>query len=715
MALAKQFTKLNYFYCGGHIMKNVEQTFYNEIEVERIKAATKQGLFMFFASFGFSIVFVFVLWDYVSHSSILLWLATLNIINLVRWRILQGFNTHNYANNLTNIQRVKIIMFAGSMLGGLCWGIASLLFVDAEQPYTLLIMSAAIFFVSAGATLAWFCFIPAAVAFIIPATGFLIVTFLLQGTKESVGLGLIMVVSDFSGLFGCIKVGRIFNSALLLNFENVALRKESEEKSILLETALENMGQGISMSDKDDRLRMWNSQFTELLGCVGNKVKIDIDLESVLKAADPPLKIKTGNSTEHQLTDGRVFEVRQSELQYGGRVLTYTDISDLIKREQALEEARKVAEQANTAKTRFLAAASHDLRQPIHALGLFFAELSDRVHNSETNSLITQVNGSINAINSMLNALLDVSKLDAGVVKPNIESFALTELFLQLESDFIPIATENHNTLKIRPSRHMVTSDPFMLDRILRNLIGNALRYTRNGRILVSARQRNETVQIQVFDNGPGIPEDQLDEVFIEFHQIGNPARDRQQGLGLGLAIVKRLTSLLGHNITVTSKVGRGSCFSITLPLTHVIQAKPDTKLINLTTTHALDRHQVLVLDDDNVILEGMRGLLTRWGCQAIIANSPAEAFAKLDSDLNKPELLIIDYRLPDNVSGIEFAKNLQNILAYPLQVLIITGDTAPERLREADASGFPLLHKPVQPAKLRSVLQYLLSKQGTE
>jgi len=416
------------------------------------------------------------------------------------------------------------------------------------------------------------------------------------------------------------------------------------------------------------------------------------------------------------LKDGRVFEVRQSELQHGGRVLTYTDISDLIKREWALEEARKEAEQANTAKTRFLAAASHDLRQPIHALGLFFAELSDHVHNSETDTLITQINDSITAINSMLNALLDVSKLDAGVIKPNIESFALTEILVRLKSDFIAIAKENHthNTLKIRPSSLMVTSDPSMLDQILRNLIGNALRYTKNGHVLVAARQRGGTVQVQVFDNGCGIPEDQLNDVFIEFHQIGNPARDRQQGLGLGLglAIVKRLTSLLNHKITVTSKVAQGSCFSITLPLADVTRAKPDTKLINLSTTHSLNGHRVLVLDDDNAILEGMRGLLTHWGCDVITANSLNDVFDKLDSDQNKPELLIIDYRLSEKASGIEVAKSLQNSLVYPLPVLIITGDTDPERLRESDASGYPLLHKPVQPAKLRSAIQFLLDKQ---
>ena len=695
-------------------MNSVEQTFHDEIEVERMRAATEQGIFMFFALFGFSIVLVVVIWDYVSHSSILLWLITVNLINLTRWMSLQLYKTSIKAINPASVPRIKLLLLIGAVLGGLCWGMANLLFINPIQPYTLLIMSVAIFFVSAGATLSWFSYLPAVMAFIIPAGGFLIVPLLLQGNKESVGLGLIIMFSAVGGLFGCVKVGRIFNYTLSLNFENVALRRESEEKSLLLETALENMGQGISMSDKDDRLRMWNKQFTDLLGTAGDKVAIDINLRSVLDAADPPLKAQTDGGTEHHLKNGRVFEVRQTELQHGGRVLTYTDISDLIKRERALEEARKAAELANAAKTRFLAAASHDLRQPIHALGLFFSELSDRVHSPENEALIGQVDDSITAINSMLNALLDVSKLDAGVVKPNVECFTLAELFARLKSDFMPIASENHNELRIRRTTASVYSDPAMLERMLRNLIGNALRYTQNGRVLVAVRPHGENVQIQVFDNGPGIPEDQLDEVFIEFHQLGNPARDRRQGLGLGLAIVKRLASLLKHEVNVVSHVDRGCCFSITVPLAHGMQAEPTTKLIDRTSIHSLDGCPVLVLDDDIAVLEGMRGLLTRWGCQVITACSSIEAFDEINVNLTKPKLLIVDYRLPDNVSGIQFAKKLQTRLAYPVSVLIITGDTGPERLREADASGYSLLHKPVQPAKLRSTIQYLLSRQNT-
>ncbi len=692
-------------------MNTIEQTYHDEIEVENIQAAAEQGSFMFFSSFGFSIVIVFVLLDYVSHSLILLWFFALNIINLIRWLSLRAYKTRVSTLNSGSVLRMKVILLIGAVIGGLCWGVANLLFIDPAEPFTLLIMSVAIFLVCMGAILSWFSYLPAVIAYIITAGGFLIVPLLLQGHKDSVGLGIVLIATALSGISGCFKVGRIYNSALHLNFENVELHRESQEKSLLLETALENMGQGISMSDKDDQLRMWNRQFIDLLGSSGDKVKSNINLKSILKAADPPLNIKPGRGAEYCLEDGRVFEIRQSELQHGGRVVTYTNISDLIKRERALEEARKLAEQANVAKTRFLAAASHDLRQPIHALGLFFAELSDRVHSPETESLITQIDDSITAINSMLNALLDVSKLDAGVVKPNIVSFKLTDLFIRLESEFTSIALENHNQLHIRRTEMTVRSDPAMVELMLRNLISNALRYTENGCVLVAARPRGKNVEIQVVDNGPGIPEDQLDEVFIEFHQVGNPARDRRQGLGLGLAIVKRQASLLKHELNLVSNLGRGCCFSIKLPMVHVVQAEPKSKVREHFTASPLDECSVLVLDDDHDVLEGMRGLLTRWGCQVTTASTSTEAFGQIDVDQNKPDLLIVDYRLTDNVSGIEVAKELQNSKAVPVPVLIITGDTGPERLREADASGYPLLHKPVQPAKLRSTIQYLLGK----
>jgi signal transduction histidine kinase len=380
---------------------------------------------------------------------------------------------------------------------------------------------------------------------------------------------------------------------------------------------------------------------------------------------------------------------------------------------QLLAKALAEAEQANAAKTRFLAAASHDLRQPIHALGLFFAELSDRVYSPDTALVIGQVEDSIAAINSMLNALLDVSKLDAGVVKPTIVTFALSDLLVRLQGEFQPIALENHNELRMRPTTTTVSTDPAMLERMLRNLIGNALRYTKSGRVLVSSRRRGQYIEIQVFDTGSGIPEDQLEEIFVEFHQLQNPARDRRQGLGLGLAIVKRLGKLLRHKVKVVSRLGRGSCFSVTLPLA---KATTDNAPEQQAATAYLPGNplagcHVLVLDDDIAVLEGMKGLLVRWGCKVTTAASPEEAMGKLAAAAQKLELLIIDYRLPNNVSGIAVSQAIQSQLVYPVAVLVITGDTGPDRLREADASGYPLLHKPVEPAKLRSTLQYLTAK----
>jgi len=696
-------------------MITVEQKFQDEIEVERLWAATKQGKYVFFNMMPFSVLIVIGLWDRASHAQLLLWFTMLTGINLFRWIVLHFYLTHKQAL-IDDMRKFKRLIMSGAILNGACWVLCQVLFLVPSDPTNLLIITIPTIVEVVGAMLTWFSYSPAVLAISLPPTIYIICQLLLYGGKSYIVTAIIFSILPILSIISSLKLSAMLDHALYLNFENLALRRESEEKSILLETALENMSQGISMSDKDDRLRMWNRQFTELVNTAGAKVITDANLSAILDAVDPPLQVRSSGATEYRLQNGQVYEIRQSELAQGGRVLTYTDISERIKREQSLDKARKEAEQANAAKTRFLAAASHDLRQPIHALGLFFAELSDRVYSAETASLIGQVEDSISAINSMLNALLDVSKLDAGIVKPTIEQFSLTELFTRLKTEFQPIALECNNQLHIRPTLATVATDPAMLERMLRNLISNALRYTENGRILVAARPRGPHIEIQVIDNGPGIPEDQLEQIFIEFYQLHNPARDRRQGLGLGLAIVKRLSSLLRHRIKVVSRLGKGSCFSITLPLARIpsVSESMQGNEAGHRPAYALTGRQVMVLDDDNAILDGMRGLLTRWGCHVITANSPAQALEKLDKNTHRLELLIVDYRLPDNVSGIEVARNLQQFLNYPIEVLIITGDTGPDRLREADASGYPLLHKPVQPAKLRSTLQYLINKANT-
>jgi signal transduction histidine kinase len=369
---------------------------------------------------------------------------------------------------------------------------------------------------------------------------------------------------------------------------------------------------------------------------------------------------------------------------------------------------RRDAEHANAAKTRFLAAASHDLRQPIHALGLLLATLADRVKDAGSAPVLKQLDGAVDAIDSMLNSLLDISKLDAGVVRPDIGPVELGALLERLNGEHQPIARVTGNELRMRPTSVVVLSDATMLQRILANLISNALRYTANGRVLVGARRCGGSIRIEVYDNGPGIPQDSLEDIFLEFHQLGNPERDRRKGLGLGLAIVKRLAGLLGHKIDVRSTVGRGSRFAITVPLS--TERRPAARPASSVAMGAdLLGARVLVLDDDISVLDAMRTLLEGWGCDVITTSSPQEAEAALASDSRLPDMLIVDYRLRRHASGIETIERLHQLARHRIPALVVTGDTAPDRLREAQESGYPLLHKPVRPAQLRAVMRKLI------
>ncbi len=693
-------------------MKTIDEKFRGEIEVESLWVATGLGKSGALSIMPFFAFILFGLWDKASHNHLLGWFFISTAANLFRWVVLHFYYTHK-ASLARNVRKFKNLILMGGVMMGLSWVLCFVLFLDPSDPANVLIICFPPIFQVLGSMLTWFAYYPAVVALSLPPTVTLIYALLDYGGMGYAIFALMFSILPVLSYFLSIKLSNMLNYALQLNFENAALRLESEEKSLMLETALENMAQGISMSGKDDRLRMWNRQFVNFLGSASREVVTDNKLSSILASANPPVELNNRVRMEYSTPSGQTFEIRESPLDTGGRVITYTDISDLIKREQALEKARKSAEKANAAKTRFLASASHDLRQPIHALGLFFADLSERVRNKETEQVIGQIEDSISAINSMLNALLDVSKLDAGVVKPEIKPTSIQEIFDRLKTEFQPLAKENNNNLRFLACKLVVETDPAMLERMLRNLIGNALRYTENGRVLAGVRLRGNTAEIQVIDSGRGIPEDQLDEVFVEFQQLHNPARDRRQGLGLGLAIVKRLAHLLRHRIKVKSVLGKGSCFSVLLPISSAgLALNPENITASpLLLGAALAGRQIVVLEDDAGALESMCGLLSRWGCRTLAASTPREAMDKLAENEAPLDLLITDYRLPDNVSGIDMARKIQARLGYPVGVLIITGDTGPERLREAEASGFPLLHKPVHPAKLRSTLQHLLGK----
>ncbi|MBK6336256.1 MAG: response regulator [Betaproteobacteria bacterium] len=369
------------------------------------------------------------------------------------------------------------------------------------------------------------------------------------------------------------------------------------------------------------------------------------------------------------------------------------------------EAARVRAEAADRAKSRFLAAASHDLRQPLHALGLFAAALGQRSHEPESMAIVERIKTLAGSLGALFSSLLDVSKLEAGIVVAAPRDVALAPLLERIANDFAPEALDQGLDLLVLPTRRVVRSDPLLLERILRNLVANALKYTQRGGVLVGCRPRGGGVSIEVWDTGPGIPPAEQSRIFEEFYQIGNAERDRAKGLGLGLAIVRRLADLLGHRVELASRPGRGSVFRVQVPRASgdVADAPPGVDAPATTLTG----RRILVVDDEVAVRDGMCDLLAAWGCRAEAFAGPAE----VPPDTLPPDAMIVDYRLVGSVDGLAAIAELRARFGRDLPAILISGESSSAHLARIDASGIPLLHKPVPPAKLRAALQYTLAR----
>lgn len=372
-----------------------------------------------------------------------------------------------------------------------------------------------------------------------------------------------------------------------------------------------------------------------------------------------------------------------------------------------LAKQKAAAEQANVAKSRFLAAASHDLRQPMHALGLYVAALKPQLEGRDAAQTLGKIEATVSAMEELFNAILDVSKLDAGVIVPQRQPVALAALFERLRGDFQAEALSRGLRLRVRSQPLHVVGDPILLDRILRNLLSNALRYTRKGGVLLAARRRGKGVRVQVWDTGVGIAAEHLPRIFQEFYQVDNPQRDRSQGLGLGLAIVERIARLLGYQIEVRSRPGRGTVFSLDIPeLAPAVAGETPDMPVEAGQLRGL----VVVVDDDTLILDALPALLERWGLSVVAAADVEGLIGRLP---RAPDLVITDYRLAGGATGFTVVDRLAGVYG-PSPVVIITGDTGQETLATIAARGYPLLHKPVKPARLRAVVQRLLATKGT-
>lgn len=371
--------------------------------------------------------------------------------------------------------------------------------------------------------------------------------------------------------------------------------------------------------------------------------------------------------------------------------------------------AKEDAQQASIAKSRFLAAASHDLRQPLQSLILFAGVLKGYVQGPRGHQALKHLEDGLGALKALLDSLLDVSKLDAGMVRPEIADFPISAVLEEVDASYAPIAAAKGLEWQVETCTDRVRSDKTLLGRVIRNLVENAVRYTESGRIRLSCRRKENTVRVEIEDTGIGIPSEQIGRIYEEFHQVGNQARDRAQGLGLGLAIVRRIADLLGHRIETRSRLGEGSVFSIELPL-----APADSRQVPASGSEESGQsgrgRLAVVIDDDAMVLDGLEAILTEWGYQVIAAIDAEEAIAGIRESGRQPDIVVADFRLQDGHTGAEAILAIRALFDHAIPGLILTGETDLKFLKECAGHDLGIAHKPVMPSQLGRALEQQLN-----
>lgn len=377
--------------------------------------------------------------------------------------------------------------------------------------------------------------------------------------------------------------------------------------------------------------------------------------------------------------------------------------------EKALLAAKAEAEQANLGKTKFLAAATHDLCHPLNAARLFLGALCDEIATDRARELLRRIDAALDTVDELLSALLDISKLDAGAWPVSLTNVRIGPVLERLADEYRPQAHAAGLDLRVVSTRAQVHTDRHLLERVLHNLISNAIRYTAEGRILIGCRYRGDGVVVQVWDSGIGIPEPMREEIFREFQCLGNTPRRDAKGLGLGLAIVDRIARLLDLEVTVTSEVGRGSCFSLGLPRCAEI-ALPQAAESPAPPLPGLTGKCVLVIDDDPAALDAAHAVLDGWGCRFLGAASLVDAVTQLSATKSTPDLIIADYYLGGDLRGTDAIDALRARHGQNLPAMVVSGDRSFELKNALKAAGFAFLPKPASPARLRAMMSYLVS-----
>ncbi|MDE2578806.1 MAG: hybrid sensor histidine kinase/response regulator [Hyphomicrobiales bacterium] len=386
-------------------------------------------------------------------------------------------------------------------------------------------------------------------------------------------------------------------------------------------------------------------------------------------------------------------------------------LTDLEQSNVALVSAKDAAEKANLSKTRFLAAAGHDLLQPLYAAQLSISTLAEVQTRDENGALCRQIERALSTIEAYLRSILDISKLDAGVVTPDFESVGLSDMFQSLDGDFRGLAEKRGLKLRFRATKLAVESDPILLRRILQNLVSNALRYTARGGVLIAARTRGANVRIDVLDTGVGVQETEKEKIFEEFHRSAVATQDTGEGLGLGLSIVRRMSSALGHTIDMRSHPGRGSRFSVIATAADVAAPKgADLAMIDsFVRANALAGRTLLLIENDVDVLAATKGLLMQWGAHVLTARDLAGVRAVFAKAVVAPEAVVADYHLDHGETGLQAIALARSLARHDIPSVIVTADQSDAALADARAAGYEMLRKPVKPAQLRAVLTHLI------
>lgn len=389
---------------------------------------------------------------------------------------------------------------------------------------------------------------------------------------------------------------------------------------------------------------------------------------------------------------------------------------DAIRMRLKNEDKKQSLEQVAVNKTQFLATASHDLRQPVHALGLFVESLLQKTADFKNNDLIKNIADSTRNLRIMLDGMLDISRLDANLVVINRQKFRPANLITSLAREYSQQAKQKGLKFRCFSTDIAINSDPVLLERILRNFLSNAIKFTKEGKVLFGVRRHVDSIDILVYDTGPGIPVDQLDDIFIEYIQLDNRERGSKKGLGLGLSIIKRLADLLDHKIIARSGPDKGSVFGVNVPIAfgNVTELTDLTKVYSITSSFLKD-YLVVVIDDDQSIRDAMAQLIRIWGGQSIVSENVENAVYQFIYLKKEPDLLILDYHLGNDKNAINAIQNINDVVNKRLPAIIITGDTSATLVREAHESGYLLLHKPVEPERLIACINSQLDQALTK